>query len=190
MTTKSNGWIVSLAAATLLLIVTPTVGVAQQGMMHGRMHADTTPAAAQCPGGGGMSMMGMMQGRGMMGMMGAGPSVLLAQRDVLGLDDDQVARLEALREEQQGMTEGMHRGMMAVRGQMQHVMAADSLDLEAYRSALEDMADQMVGHHMQMARFHERVQAVLTPEQREKVRTGMRMMRHMMGSRSSEDPGR
>jgi len=148
------------------------------GMMH--MRRGMGPGMM----GGGMGMMGsgaMMSGRGMMGMMGASPSMLLSQRDVLALDDDQVARLEELREKQQGMMQGMHRGMMAVRGQMQDVMAADSLDMEAYRKAVEAMADQMVGHHMQMARFHEQVLDVLTPEQREKLQTGMRMMRRMMG---------
>lgn len=136
--------------------------------------------------GGGMGMMeggAMMSGRGMMGMMGTNPSMLLAQRDVLELTDDQVSRLEELREEQKGMMKGMHQGMMAVRGQMQDVTAADSLDMDAYRKAVEGMADQMVGHHMQMASFREQVLDVLTPEQREKVQTGMQMMRHMMGGR-------
>ena len=124
---------------------------------------------------------GMMGGG--MGMMTGNPSMLLAQRSVLELTDDQVARLEELQEKQQGMMQGMHKGMMAVRSQMQDVMASDSLDTDAYRKAVEAMADQMVGHHMQMVRFREQVQDVLTPEQREKLQTGMQMMRHMMGGR-------
>ena len=198
-------------ALVVVLATAATGQAQQQGMMGGQMHADTTPAATPCPGGMGMmgmmrghGMMGMMRGMpgdsagmmrmgrgmgpgmmgggmGMTGMMGANPSMLLAQRDVLELDDDQVARLEELREKRQGMMQGMHQGMMAVRGQMQDAMAADSLDMEAYRNAVEAMADQMVGHRMQMARFSEQVLDVLTAEQREKLRTGMRMMRHMMG---------
>lgn len=164
-------------------------GMGMMGMMRGmagdsagmmRMRGGMGPGMM----GGGMGMMGsgaMMGGRGMMGMMGASPSMLLSQRDVLELDDDQVARLEELREKQQGMMQGMHESMMAVRNQMRDVTVADSLDMEAYRKAVEAMADQMVGHHMQMARFREQVLDVLTAEQREKLQTGVQMMRHMMG---------
>jgi len=183
----SNGWLTTIGTAMALLLATSVSGQAQQsGMMGGQMHRDTVPAAAPCPGG--MGGMGMMQGRGMMGggmgmmnMMGTSPSMLLSQRDVLELTEDQVAQLEELQQKQQGMMQGMHAGMMAVRSQMQDVMAADSLDMDAYRKAVEAMADQMVGHQMQMARFREQVLDVLPPEQREKVRTGMQMMRHMMG---------
>lgn len=198
---KTNGWIGTLATAAVLLVVTSTTADAQQ---RGMMHGDTTSAAMRCPGGmGGMDMMhdrdmmghGTMHGRqGMMGMrrgmgpatmglMGPGPAMLLSQRDVLELTGDQVARLEELREKKQSMMKGMHEGMSAVRSRMQDVTAADDLDLEAYRSALESMADQMVGHHMQMARFRGQVLDVLTSEQRAKLQTGMKMMRHMMGGR-------
>ena len=173
-------------------------GMGMMGMMRG-MAGDSAGMMQMRHGmgpgmmGGGMGMMGsgaMMGGRGMMGMMGANPSMLLAQRDVLELTDDQVTRLEELREKQQGMMQGMHKGMMAVRSQMQDAMAADSLDMEAYRNAVEAMADQMVGHHMQMARFREQVLDVLTPEQREKLQTGMQMMRHMMGGQGMGGPMR
>lgn len=189
-----NRWIGTLGTALMLLVATSAAGQAQQqGEMHGKMHADTTPAAAPCPRAmGGMGMMGMMHGRGMRGMMhgmkgqgagmmGANPSMLLAQRDVLALTEDQVQRLERLEEKQKGMMKGMHKGMMAVRSQMQDAMGAESPDMETYRSALEEMADQMVSHHMQMARFQQQVLDVLTSEQREKLQTGMQMMRHMMG---------
>lgn len=212
-----NRWMGTIGSVLALLVATAATGQAQQqGMMGGQMHADTTPAATPCPGGmSGMGMMGMMQGpgmmrgmagdsagmmrmgpgmmgggMGMMGMMGAGPSMLLAQRDVLELTEDQVARLEELREKQQSMMQGMHKGMMAVRSQMQDVTAADSLDMEAYRKAVEGMADQMVSHQMQMASFREQVLDVLTPEQREKLQTGMQMMRHMMGGRGMGGPMR
>ena len=199
---KPNSRIGTIGVAVMLLVATSMTANAQQrGMMQGRMHGDTAPAAMRCPGGpGGMGMMqghrmrggmhgmpgtmSMMRGMGpgMMGghrMMGANPSMLLAQGDVLELTDDQVARLEKLQEEQ-AMMRGMHEGMTAARSQMRDAMAADSLDMEAYRKAVEAMADQMTGHHMQMARFHEQVLNVLTPGQRGKVRTGMQMMRHMM----------
>lgn len=173
-------------------------GMGMMGMMPG-MAGDSAGMmqmrGGMGPGmmGGGMGMMGsgaMMSGSGMMGMMGAGPSMLLAQRDVLELTDDQVQRLEELETKQKGMMKGMHRGMMVVRSQMQDAMAADTLDMEAYRKAVEAMADQMVSHHMQMARFRTQVLDVLTPEQREKLQTGMQMMRHMMGGPGMGGPMR
>ncbi len=164
-------------------------GIGMMGMMHG-------PGMMRGPAGEGAGMMKMrrgtghgMMGHGMMGprmgMMGASPSMLLAHRDVLELTGEQVTRLEELREKHQGMMKGMHKGMMAVRSQMHGAMSADSLDMEDYRSAAEAMADQMVGHHVQMARFRKQVLDVLTSEQREKLRTGMQMMRHMIGGRGT-----
>jgi Spy/CpxP family protein refolding chaperone len=159
-------------------------GMGMMGMMHGRgmqgmMHGMKGESAAMMRGG-----MGMMGGMSMMarsGMMGANPSMLLAQKDVLELTDDQVQRLERLEEKQKGMMEGMHESMMTVRSQMRDAMAAAPPDMDAYRSALEEMADRMVSHHMQRARFQQQVLDVLTSEQREKLQTGMQMMRHMMG---------
>lgn len=170
-------------------------GHGMMGGMHGmsgtmRGMAGDSAGTMQMRRGMGPGMMGggMMSGRGMMGMMGASPSMLLAQRDVLELNDDQVTRLEQLREEQQGMMKGMHQGMMAARMQMQDATGADSLAMDAYREAVEAMADQMVSHHMQMARFRKQVLDVLTPEQREKLQTGMEMMCHMMGGRGMGGP--
>lgn len=201
-----NRWSWTLGAG-LVLILAATAGAhaQQRGMMRGQMHADT---ATSCPGGMGGMGMGMMHGHGMMGgmdrakgmmrgargdsagptpmrrggmgMMGARPARLLAQRDELGLTDDQVARLEELGEKQRDMMRGMHTGMTAVRRQMRDVTAPDSLDLDAYRSALEAMADQMVGHRMQWARFQQRVLGVLTPEQREQVEARTKRPGHMM----------
>ena len=198
-----NRWSWTLGAGMVLLLAATSGAHAQQkGMMRGQMHADT---ARSCPGGmGGMGMMhghgmmggmhrakGMMRGargdsaapmpmrRGGMGMMGARPAQLLAQRDELGLTDDQVTRLEELGEKQRGMMQGMHTGMMAVRSQMRNMTEADSLELDAYRSALEAMADQMVGHRMQWARFQQQVLGVLTPEQREQVEARTSRPGHM-----------
>ena len=159
-----NRWSWTIGAGLVILLAGNTGADAQQrGMMRGQMQADT---ASPCPGG--------------MGMMGARPARLLAQRDRLELTDDQVARLEELREDQKRMRQGMHTGMMAVRSRMRDVTEADSLDLGAYRSALEAMADQMVGHRMQWARFEQQVMEVLTPEQRASVQRGAPGPGHMM----------
>lgn len=199
-----NRWSWTLGAGMVLLIAVSTGAQAQQrGMMRGQMHADT---ATSCPGV--MGAMGMMHGHGMMGgmhrakgmmrgargdsaapmpmrrggtgMMAVPPARLLAQRDGLGLTDDQVTRLEELGEKQRDMMQGMHAGMRAVRSQMRDVTEADSLDLDAYRSALEAMADQMVSHRVQWARFQQQVLGVLTPEQRERVEARAPRPGHMM----------
>lgn len=162
-----------------------TRGRGMMGMMHGAAgHSAGIAPMRSGMMGGGMGMTGGMPMMGKSGMMGAGPSMLLAQRDVLELTDDQAQRLEQLQAEKQAMMKEMHEGMTAVRSEMRDAMGAGSPDLEAYRSALETMADQMVSHHMQRAQFQQQVLDVLTTVQRDRLQTGMRMMRHMMS-----DPG-
>lgn len=126
--------------------------------------------------GGGMGageMQGMRaRGSGTMagGMMGARPSALLARSASLELSDDQVRRLEELQEKERGMMSGMHVEMSAVRTQLQDVLSAVPLDMDAYRSALETRADVMVGHQMRWARLSQQALEILTTEQRDRWR--------------------
>ena len=59
-------------------------------------------------------------------------------------------------------------------------LQGDSPDFQAYENALSHAADRMVRDQAAMARAAVRARAVLTPEQRERLRTGMGMVRKMM----------
>lgn len=132
---------------------------------------------------------GMMTGHAM--MMGAGPSpgMLLQRRDALELTDDQVARLEEIRDEASGAMQGHMTVMMSARREAAEALQDETPDLDAYEEALERAASQMVQAHMAMARTADRTHDVLTAEQWEKVREqGMTghpgMMRHHGGAGS------
>lgn len=142
------------------------------GMMGGMMGAMDGMAG---PGG----MMGMMGQQ--MAMMGApGPGMLLRMRDALELTDDQVSRLEALQEEvSTARQQHMQPAMTAHRSAME-ALQGEPADLQAYEESLREAAQHMVQAHVEMARFGTEAHGVLTPEQRQQLQEGMRMMRGMM----------
>jgi len=149
-------------------------GMMGQGQGHGRGMAGMRGRAT-----GGGAMYGLQGGHGMRargsgmmggGMMGARPSALLARSETLDLSQDQVRRLEELQESERGMMRGMRAEMSAVRTQLQDVLSADALDMDAYRAALEARADVMVGHRMRWARLSQQSLEVLTTEQRDRWR--------------------
>lgn len=125
--------------------------------------------------GGGM-MMG--PGMGMMGM-GASPAMVLSRRDALGLTDDQVGRLEELRDELSAEMEGHMTAAMAVRRNATEALGEEEADFGAYEEALQEAASNMVQAHVAMARTARQTRDVLTPEQWEQVQE--RGMMHRPG---------
>ncbi len=136
----------------------------------------------------GPMMMGMM---GSMGMMsGPRPMMILRHQEALGLTEEQVTRLEVLRE-RMAQTRAEH--MESVRPLHERLvgLAGDpGLDLDAYESTLRSLAEEHVAVHVAMARIGQRAREALTPEQREKLRTGMEFMRGMRGMRMEGMQGR
>lgn len=135
------------------------------------------------------TMGGMMTGHAMMMGVGPSPGMLLQRRDALELTDDQVARLEEIRDELSGAMQGHMTVMMSVRREAAEALQDETRDLNAYEETLERGASQMVQAHMAMARAADRTRDVLTAEQWEKVREqGMTghpgMMRHRSGAGS------
>lgn len=135
-----------------------------------------------------MAGRGMGMGEGMMGMMGSramgmmlSPRVILMQKDALDLSDEQIERLESL---QHRMDHGREPGMSQGHSMMQQLEKAldpENPDLETYESLLNQMADHHVQMQVQMARLGIEALDVLTADQREKVRYGMKLMHGMMG---------
>lgn len=175
-------------------------GAMGHGMMgHGMMGCPMMGEGMMGEGMMGEGMMGEgMRGEGMRGgmmghamMMGAGPSpgMLLQRRDALELTDDQVTRLEEIRDEVSGTMQGHMTVMMSVRREAAEALQDETPDLDAYQETLQRAASQMVQAHMAMARAANRTRDVLTAEQWEKVREqGMTghpgMMRHRGGAGS------
>lgn len=176
----------AIAVAVLALSATQADaqrrGMAQQadsaskmGMMQGMM--------------GGMMGSGMMEG-GMMHMMGQGmalmptggpgAAMILEMRDALGLNQEQIGRLEEIRDRHHTTHAEMGNGPMGAHGRAQEAIAGDNPDFQAYEAALRDMADSMVKMHVGMARSAVEAREVLTTEQHEMLtQIGQGMMRGM-----------
>lgn len=169
-----NGVLALLVAG---LVVWPAAAAAQQGQP--RPGRDQAPDQDR-------SRMGMMsmQGHGaMMGMMVASnPTMMLRHGEALELTDQQVNRLEALRDQLAQRRTAHMEAMRALHGRMAEQATAEEMDLEAHESALRSMADAAVSMHMDAARVGQEAREVLSPEQREKLEVGMQFMRGSMRS--------
>jgi Spy/CpxP family protein refolding chaperone len=148
--------------------------------------AIAAPAAAQQEGHGqhaqGMQSMGNMQGMehctDMMG--GPPPAMVLQYQEELGLWEDQVSRLETLRDEagaQAHMPE-----VMAAHARAAEALDANRPDWATYEAALRSAADHMVQAHTAMARTAVAAKDVLTPAQREQLSGMDHGMSGMMGN--------
>ncbi len=134
-------------------------------------------------GAGMMGAAGLMPGR-MMGMMVSAPTPghILMQGEVLGLSDDQAARLEAIQEDLRAVHQRHMEEIGPIRDRLETALDAESgIDVSAYESALKELSDHHVQMAVTMARSSQEALDVLADEQRSRVRYGMRLMRHMMG---------
>jgi Spy/CpxP family protein refolding chaperone len=126
-----------------------------------------------------MQMMQRMHGQGgMMGMAG-GPAMILGLKESLELTDDQVERLEALRESaQSGMRQHMMQGMQTMHAS-QELLAGESPDVAAYEERLREAANHMVLAHTAMARAAVEARGLLTTQQQDRLALARSMMQEM-----------
>lgn len=170
-----RGAMAVLVAASLAL---PAAIAAQQGMP--RQGRDTTGMMGM---GRHSAMMGApQQGRmmGAMGMMSAGPMMILQQKEGLGLTHDQVEKLEALQERVAERRAAHTAAMRALHERLGELAAEPDTNLDAYETTLRALADERVAWHMAMARSGQEARDALTAEQRDDLRVGMRFVRGAM----------
>ena len=117
---------------------------------------------------------------GMEMMMGPpGPATILQQKEKLGLSAAQVSRLEALQKEAQpSCAHHMQAAMTAHMGASQLLDAANP-DFSAFESKLKEATTHMVEGHVVMAKAAVAARDVLTPAQRQALKTQMGMMHNM-----------
>lgn len=177
-----------LALVAGLLLALPTVAAAQEGQ-HRHGEEPAREQGMQERMGTGMQGCPMMMGHdgGMMGMMGMGmgmaapgPMMILHHGDALDLTDEQVEKLQALQERLDQTRKEHMEAAQALHRKLSEQAEGAEMDLEAYESALRELADQRVAMHLAMARAGLEAREVLTPEQREKLRVGAEFMRDMM----------
>ncbi len=150
------------------------------------LSAASLPAAAQEHGGmqpppGGGRAEASMHAQPCMDMMSQpNPAMLLRMKDALGLSAAQVTQLQQV--QQQGssaMQEHMREAMQAhERGRQ--LLRADAPDMTAVETTAKQAAEHMALAHVAMIRAGVDARKVLTADQRQKLQTGMAMMRAMM----------
>lgn len=144
-----------------------------QGMMMGSMMGQGMVASGM------MQMMG--QGMGMMATGGPGAAAMLDMRDALDLTDEQVSRLETIRDDLATTVQPLMTAMMASHSAAAEALRGDSPDFDAYQQGLQGAANIMVSAHVAMARSQVEARDVLTPEQLELMRDrGSKMMEDVM----------
>lgn len=171
---------VALAAAVLLAL--PAAALAQGMGMSGHHPAAGSARDSIGPGHGMMSG-GMMGGMGSVAL-GPTPAYILAQKDALGLTDQQTARLDSLRTQAAEAWRSHYAVMQDVHQKMAELRQAEKPDLDRYQQLMQRMASAGAGMHVRIAKLGQAAEQVLTPDQRSKVRYGMSLMgqRGAMGS--------
>lgn len=180
------------AVTCSLLLMTAPLSAQQPGMpmqdmdgMPGMMGEQMMMGGMMGQGMMGSGMMQMMgQGMGMMATGGPGPAMILRMEDALDLSDDQVDRLEDIREEFSGSRQQHMNAAMSAHENARQNLEGENPDFDAYEEALQEASTHMVQAHLAMARASVQARQVLTAEQRERLQQGMGMMQGMMG-----DPG-
>jgi Spy/CpxP family protein refolding chaperone len=128
---------------------------------------------------GGMMQMHAMQMQAMM----PGPMMILQLREPLKLTADQVKRIEAIRDSMQRLHDPhMHAAMQAMH-QAEQMLEAPAADLSGYEAKLKEGANHLVLGHLTMTRGWLAAREVLTPEQRNNMEFGMKVMKMMMAER-------
>lgn len=107
------------------------------------------------------------------------PAAILHQRGMLGLSDQQVSRLETLRDSVRTLRESGHAAMREAHGGDEGAFGEGGIDVEAYREAVRAAADRMVEHGVAMATVARDALQVLDTEQREKFVYGVHLMQRM-----------
>ncbi|NIN71788.1 MAG: hypothetical protein GTO46_07610 [Gemmatimonadetes bacterium] len=132
----------------------------------------------------GATMMHMGQEHGTMGvgmMMHPGPDFLLEQKQALKLSDEQVQRLQELKNELSTFHRAHMNRVMPLRQRATEALHAEQPDLDAYETALEAWAAEHVEMQVAMARYWQQSLAVLGDEQRSKVHFGLHLLHQMRG---------
>jgi len=168
-----------LAALATVAVLGSTAVVVQEGPWRQQVPGMMDPSMGMARGMmmGGMMGQGMMMGSGVtlmmgqgMGMMatgGPGAAAILDMREALGLTDEQVSRLETIRDELAGTVQPLMTAMMASHTTASEALQGDTPDFDVYQQGLQAAANIMVSAHVAMARSQVEARDALTPEQRD-----------------------
>lgn len=181
-------------AATLALLATavllaPPASAQEGGEEPGE---DDRAEKMERHGHAGAAKRGMHRMRGGHGAMLAHlPVAILHQQEMLELSDQQVSRLEALRDSVRAIRDRGRTAMREAHEGGEGALGADGIDVEAYRQSLRSAADRMVEHRVAVATAARDALQVLDEGQREKFLYGVHLMHRMRAhhGRDHDDRG-
>lgn len=159
---RSSVTILGMLAA--LAMLAPAAS-AQEGGGHGAHGAKKGPSHGQ------------MGGHG--AMLGHVPTAILHQQEALGLSEDQVSRVEALRDSVMALHERAMTAMQEARGGLDEAFGEDGIDVEAYRRAVRAAADRRVEARVRAAEIASGALDVLDDSQRERFLYAIHLMHRM-----------
>ncbi|MFP3949071.1 MAG: Spy/CpxP family protein refolding chaperone, partial [Longimicrobiales bacterium] len=107
--------------------------------------------------------------------------------EALGLTDEQVSRLEEIRDEHSNAQRQRMTEAMSAHQEARQAVQGDTPDFDAYEEALRHASEHMVQGHLSMARAAAESRNALTEEQRNQLQQGMGMMQGMMGGSGMGD---
>ncbi len=152
---------------------TPCGGMPGCGMMGGMEHRD----------------MGMMHGKG--GMMMGDDHPLWKRLMALGLDDKQKEALKTLHTKMMKEMARKRADLQIAEIDLRDLLDKDAVDMKAVETSLKKKEALKTEMFLAHVRAHEEMKAILTPEQRKKLKEmggpGCAMMRGMPGAMEHED---
>lgn len=165
--------------ATFVAVAVLSAGPAFAGGDEGQAEAQPAPRH-------GMGSMG-----GMMGMMGGGPegpliTRALAQRDQLGLSDDQVRALETARSDFALEADRRRAEIEAAEGGLSGLLRESTIDLAQVEARVREIATLRADLRLARIKTLEKGKALLTPEQRKKLLTEAGETRGTMSRRMGD----
>lgn len=174
--------------ATVVAILTLFLAVPAGAQQHGQHHGERGQGEHQrgqhhqgqhgAMMGGGMGG-GMGMGHAMAMHAGPGPMMLVHHAEELGLDEEQVARMEALREETHSAVQHHQEQAQAARERAMALLTGETPDLEGFSKELRAAADHTVQAQVTMTRAHLEARSALSSEQRAQAAELMESMRGM-----------
>ena len=116
------------------------------------------------------------------------PMAILFQKDLLGLSNEQVQKIESIKQ-QMRQARSDHEAIEKIHEQMAEALKGGQFDLSAYESALKKAADYVVQARIETARKAQDALQVLDKDQRTRFLYSMQVMHKWMAMRHVKHRG-
>ena len=116
-----------------------------------------------------------MMEMGNMDKMGDMMGMCIAHADMMGLTDDQVAKMKPVHSEMQKKQARFKADLKIAEIELKDIMEVKDFDLEKASAAVKKIADIKTAHHLEMLKAMKEMRTILTDEQFKKMKKMMPM---------------